>query len=254
MFLACKVGRQESRADDVYTIPFQGQITAANAVQEAPSTYMERRYFALNSALLCWLLGLVAWCFEVMHLVGLAAALSITAFILHFQYQQVKLMFKKKNTPLTPASSYDEATTHHEPGKSHEPTVVASGVNVEGNIVADGNVDIYGSLAGNIDAKESQITVKHGGRVEGNIVCRTLIIDGSVAGQCTSDSIEIEENGRVTGTLIYSTLAMKKGAVFCGQAEVMPALSDKPEAPLLKNKRGAKKPGTEAALSTTPSA
>lgn len=190
---------------------------------------MERQYLALNSALLFWFLGLVAWCFNALYLAGAAAALSITAFIIHFQYQQVKLMFKKKNTPRTSASSCDEATVHDQHGQS-EPTVVASGVNVEGNIVADGNVDIYGSLTGNIDAKEGQITIKRDGHVEGNITCRTLIIDGSVAGQCNSDSIEIAENGRVTGTLAYRTLAMIKGAVFCGKAEMLPALSDKPEA------------------------
>lgn len=215
---------------------------------------MGRHYLALNSALLFWFLGLVAWCFEAVQLALAAAALSITAFIIHFQYQQVKLMFKKKNPSPTPASSPDEATAHHQHGQSPKPTIVASGVNVEGNIVADGNVDIYGSLTGNIDAKESQITIKRDGHVEGNIACRTLIIDGSVAGQCTSDSIEIEENGRVTGLLTYRTLAMKKGAVFCGQAEVLPALSDTPEAPALKDHGGEKKPGTENALSTTPSA
>ena len=208
-------------------------------------THMERRYFALNSALLFWLLALMAWCFNALHLAAAAVVLSIAAFILHFQYQQVNLMFKKKNTPLTPAASCDEANAHDEQGQSHDPTVVASGVNVEGNIVADGNVDIYGSLTGNIDAKESQITIKRDGQVEGNITCRTLIIDGSVVGQCTSDSIEIAENGRVNGTLTYRTLAMQKGAVFCGRAEVLPALNEKPEAPALKNNQGEKQPGTE---------
>jgi cytoskeletal protein CcmA (bactofilin family) len=38
-------------------------------------------------------------------------------------------------------------------------------------------------------------------------------------GQCRSETIEIDKNGNVTGTLAYRTLAIKKGGVFSGQAE-----------------------------------
>jgi cytoskeletal protein CcmA (bactofilin family) len=33
-------------------------------------------------------------------------------------------------------------------------------------------------------------------------------------GQCRSETIEIDKNGNVTGTLAYRTLAIKKGGVF----------------------------------------
>jgi cytoskeletal protein CcmA (bactofilin family) len=53
-----------------------------------------------------------------------------------------------------------------------------------------------------------------GGLVEGNITCRELIIDGCVIGQCRSETIEIDKNGNVTGTLAYRTLAIKRAAFF----------------------------------------
>ncbi|MFX5313767.1 polymer-forming cytoskeletal protein, partial [Acinetobacter baumannii] len=74
-----------------------------------------------------------------------------------------------------------------------------------------------------IDAEDSQIKIMSGGLVEGNITCRELIIDGCILGQCRSETIEIDKNGQVTGTLAYRTLAINKGGVFSGQAELLPA-------------------------------
>lgn len=102
-------------------------------------------------------------------------------------------------------------------------TVIAGGIRFDGNIIAEGDVDIYGTVSGNIDARESQIKIMTGGLVEGNITCRELVIDGCVIGQCRSETIEIDKNGNVTGTLAYRTLTIKKGGVFSGQAELLPA-------------------------------
>lgn len=85
----------------------------------------------------------------------------------------------------------------------------------------------YGTVSGDIDAKENQIKIMTGGLLEGNITCRELVIDGCVIGQCSSDTIEIDKNGNVTGTLAYRTLAIKKGGVFSGQAEVLPPVAEK---------------------------
>lgn len=191
---------------------------------------MERKYLALNSALFFWLLGLVAWCFDAARPAWIFAALSCTAFIVHFHHTQANSMFKSKKTNETIQYARDDSDSHCEPerqtSRNHVATIVASGVHVEGNIVADGNVDIYGTLKGNIDAKEHQITIMCDGLVEGNILCRELIIDGTVTGHSTSETIEIAENGRVTGTLIYHTLAVQKGGVFSGQAELLPAVPE----------------------------
>ena len=192
---------------------------------------MDRKYLALNSALLFWLLALVAWCFNAPSLTWLFAALTLMAFGLPLLFNQVNLMFKKqkktetdKQEILPPAPSIE-----HEPAavEKHGTTVIASDVHFEGNIVSGGHVYVHGKLNGNIDSKESLIKIMRGGYVEGNITCRELIVDGKVIGQCSSEAIEICENGQITGTLLYRTLAIKKGGVFSGQAEVLPAVAEK---------------------------
>ncbi|HDT2047160.1 TPA: polymer-forming cytoskeletal protein, partial [Klebsiella pneumoniae subsp. pneumoniae] len=111
--------------------------------------------------------------------------------------------------------------------KKHETTVIASGVHFVGNIVASGHVYIHGQVTGNIEAKEHLIKVMREGQVEGNVSCRELIIDGKVQGQCHGDSITIEEHGHLEGTLAYRALAIKKGGVFSGRAEMLAAAENK---------------------------
>jgi len=192
---------------------------------------MERKYLALNSALLFWLLALVAWCLDALFLTWLFAAFTLMGFGISLLLTQVNPMFKKHKTieadkpeMLPPAPVTEKEPTAVE---KHGTTVIASDVHFEGNIVSGGHVYVHGTLIGNIDSKESLIKIMRGGQVEGNITCRELIVDGKVIGQCSGDVIEICENGQVTGTLLYRTLAVKKGGVFSGQAEVLPAVAEK---------------------------
>ncbi|HBM2919956.1 Ccm domain protein [Klebsiella michiganensis] len=192
---------------------------------------MESKYIALNSALLFWLLGLMAWCCESTYLAWLSGSFSLSSFVFHFQYHRINHMFKKnKNVEATPQTVATPVLNSASPlAVSRKPaaTVIASGIRFDGNIIAEGDVDIYGTVSGNIDAEESQIKIMAGGQVEGNITCRELIIDGCILGQCRSETIEIDKNGQVTGTLAYRTLAINKGGVFSGQAELLPAAADK---------------------------
>ena len=192
---------------------------------------MESKYIALNSALLFWLLGLMAWCCESTYLAWLSGSFSLSSFVFHFQYHRINHMFKKnKNVEATPQTVATPVLNSASPlAVSRKPaaTVIASGIRFDGNIIAEGDVDIYGTVSGNIDAEDSQIKIMAGGLVEGNITCRELIIDGCILGQCRSETIEIDKNGQVTGTLAYRTLAINKGGVFSGQAELLPAAADK---------------------------
>ena len=192
---------------------------------------MDRKYLALNSALLFWLLALVAWGFNARSLTWLFAALTLMAFSLPLLSNQVNLMFKKqkkietdKQEILPQAPVIEKEPTAVE---KYGTTVIASDVQFEGNIVSGGHVYVHGTLIGNIDSSESLIKIMRGGQVEGNVTCRELIVDGKIVGQCSSDVIEICEHGQVTGTLGYRTLAVKKGGQFSGQAELLPAVAEK---------------------------
>lgn len=191
---------------------------------------MGKKHCFLNIALFFWLVALVSW------VLGAKSVAKCFGFLTMFMFPliiliQVNLMFKKNKSIEVSQPVINEA----EPIIDKEPiavdkqatTVIASGVQFDGNIVACGHVYIHGSLIGNIDAKDNLIKVMRGGMVEGNITCRELIIDGCVTGQCISDVVEIFENGQVKGSLAYRSLAVKKGGEFSGQSEVLSSEKEK---------------------------
>jgi cytoskeletal protein CcmA (bactofilin family) len=193
---------------------------------------MEKKYLAINCAIVFWLLALIAWYSDEVALARLAAACTLFALLTHTQREKINAMFMKKNKTEAQAVEVAAPTVAAaEPeaagAKKQETTVIASGVHFVGNIVAGGHVYIHGKLTGNIEAKEHLIKVMREGEVEGNINCRELIIDGRVHGQCRGDSITIEEHGNIDGTLAYRALAIKKGGLFTGSAEVLAAAGAK---------------------------
>lgn len=189
---------------------------------------MGRVYLFLNTALILWSLALVAWCYDAHSWALLTAALAIIAFVLHVLHKQVNHMFGKNkaaeevtSNPVVHAAPTPVVEKEVPRDDKQNNTVIATGVRFDGNITSSGQVYIYGTVHGNIDAKEGLIKIMRNGVVEGDITSRELIIDGIVNGNCRSESIDVYENGNITGTIAYSSLTIKKGASFTGRSELI---------------------------------
>lgn len=191
---------------------------------------MERVNYFFTAGLCFWAFALLAWCFDATHLAVLPGSLALIAFLLHILQQRVFTMFGKSKNPMaepqnnivvSPVSAPVEKETPREEKQNN--TVISSEVRFEGNIIATGQVYIYGQVHGNIESNGGIIKIMRNGLVEGNITCRELIVDGMVIGECKSDSIDIYENGNINGAISYAALAIKKGGVFIGQSYTMPA-------------------------------
>lgn len=139
-------------------------------------------------------------------------------------------MFKKRNLIDKLQLTTQEQTSQDEklPSdvKENNTTVIARNAFFKGDISSDGQVYIFGRLKGNVDTKDSVTKIIKGGIVEGDITCRELFVNGNLVGNCICDALEIAENGKVTGTITYNTLTIKKGGEFSGQAEAIPQNED----------------------------
>ncbi|MDS1618987.1 polymer-forming cytoskeletal protein [Escherichia coli] len=100
-------------------------------------------------------------------------------------------------------------------------TTIAGGVHIEGNIDSDSEVNIFGTLQGNIQVSGNRVVVMKGGKVNGDIICQDLIVDGDVVGRCTGNLVEIGKNGCISGALCYQSLTVKKGGSFTGEATLL---------------------------------
>ena len=185
---------------------------------------MDRRFLFLNAGICFWSLALAAWFCHLLNWALPLAGVTLLAFMLHPLQQQVFTMFGKMKTTAEAPQNTLVKTPHpveKEPLREEKQnnTLVAADVHFEGNITAAGQVYIYGTVRGNIDSRDGIIKIMRSGLVEGNITSRELIVDGTVKGECWSDSIDIYEHGKIHGAITYATLAVKKGGALVGQAE-----------------------------------
>lgn len=182
---------------------------------------MDRKYLLLNITLLVWLFALLAWCVGASTLAQSAGLLAFAFFSAFILRGLITGMFKKhKNSDNQGAIVTTPFPDNQHPAQKETRTVIACDVHLEGNITTSSPVYVYGSVRGDINVKESLVNVMREGRVDGNINCQELIIDGIVTGQCTGDAVDIAENGTLTGTLAYHSLSVKQGGTFTGQAEL----------------------------------
>lgn len=191
-------------------------------------------YRFLNAGIMFWTLALIFWCSGKLFISSLLFLFIICSFSTHFLQKRILMMFNKSKAAkdkLEIVSEKESADTSSPLKKIEnrnstndngtDSTVIASDVVFDGNINSNKQIYIYGCVNGNVLAKDGLVKIMRNGVVEGNITSRELIVDGVIKGHCQSDSVDIYENGRLDGTLVYVSLSIKKGGVLTGKAEVL---------------------------------
>jgi len=84
------------------------------------------------------------------------------------------------------------------------PTIIGAGCHLKGDINTNSNVQIHGSIDGNINAHT--IVIGRGGIVTGEIKAETLFLHGTLNGPATVNTANIFSNAQMIGTLYYRTL------------------------------------------------
>lgn len=187
---------------------------------------MSAPYLALNAALLLWSISLILWLNQLDRTALLTSTLAALLLLFHFLWKEIIRMFGKEKNSSTKAEKVlaPAPTPAAKPTESVESpqgnTVIASDVRFDGNIIATGMVYIHGKVYGNIESANGMIKIMRNGYVEGNIVAREVTVDGTIIGECHADVIDIQDHGKITGSIVYQNLAIKRGGEFCGQAEI----------------------------------
>jgi cytoskeletal protein CcmA (bactofilin family) len=80
---------------------------------------------------------------------------------------------------------------------------------------------IDGHVQGNITLPGSRVTVGSGGRVNGAITAREVVIGGTVVGNVmASDRVEIRTDGILTGDLSAARISIGEDATFKGRVDI----------------------------------
>ncbi|MCI8268395.1 MAG: polymer-forming cytoskeletal protein [Lachnospiraceae bacterium] len=95
-------------------------------------------------------------------------------------------------------------------------TIIGENSKIEGVLAASDPARIDGLLQGKILSKSSVIVGEHG-VVKGDIKAAEILVAGTVYGNLTAEQrIELTETGRVLGDMVTKTLVIDEGASFKG--------------------------------------
>ena len=99
-------------------------------------------------------------------------------------------------------------------------SLIGAATRVQGNLLFRGGMRIDGEVIGNIVAEAgypSYLVIAEHARVEGEIRCDHLVVNGEVQGCVFSaDLLEIQPSARIIGDVSYKVLEMHGGAQVLG--------------------------------------
>jgi cytoskeletal protein CcmA (bactofilin family) len=110
-----------------------------------------------------------------------------------------------------------------------EVTVVGKGARLEGTVVSAGSLRIDGQVTGKISA-DGDVTLSAQSNVEADIQAQNVTVAGTFKGNIVAlNRAEVAKGGRVDGNLTSKTLVIAEGARFSGQS-IMDAQTSSPSA------------------------
>ena len=94
--------------------------------------------------------------------------------------------------------------------KKSIPSIIVSDLNIQGDLVSEGAIEIGGKVNGNILC--DHVTIRKGADIKGNIKSKFLVINGTVNGDIISENVLITDSGKITGSIEYGYLSVESGA------------------------------------------
>ena len=98
---------------------------------------------------------------------------------------------------------------------------LGASLHVKGEITGNEDLHIDGSVEGLVQLEERKLTVGASAKVTADIVAREVVVYGSVKGNLRAkDRIEIKKDGSVVGDLTTARIMIEDGAYFKGAIEI----------------------------------
>ncbi|MBN8531055.1 MAG: polymer-forming cytoskeletal protein [Alphaproteobacteria bacterium] len=113
---------------------------------------------------------------------------------------------KKQNGSSLPASLMN---------KTASPSILSQDINILGNIICEGYLDIDGKIDGNI--KCTELSLRKNGTIRGDIIADTVHIYGTVKGLLKARSVHLYKTAYVEGIIMHESLSIEDGASVDGQ-------------------------------------
>ncbi len=94
------------------------------------------------------------------------------------------------------------------------PSIISADVVVIGNVTSGGDVQIDGTIEG--DVKSQSLTVGDKATINGEILADDVIVRGRVIGSIRARRVQLCSTSHVEGNILHEALAVETGAYFEG--------------------------------------
>jgi cytoskeletal protein CcmA (bactofilin family) len=121
----------------------------------------------------------------------------------------------KMAEPSAPRPSTEFAPTAPKP--KPPASVLSSDLTVVGNLRTTGDIQVEGTIEGDIRAH--LLTVGETATIKGEVVADDVVINGRVVGRVRGLKVRLTSTARVEGDIIHKTIAIESGAHFEGSVQ-----------------------------------
>ncbi len=97
------------------------------------------------------------------------------------------------------------------------PSILSANLRVAGNLITDGEVQVDGSIEGDVNA--GHLTIGESAKITGNINAELVNVQGEVRGTIRARSVQLARSAKVTGDIWHETLSIEAGAYYEGQCK-----------------------------------
>ncbi len=117
-------------------------------------------------------------------------------------------------TPVTPTPGDYKST----PPKAKPPaSVLSSDLHVTGNLKTTGDIQVEGTVEGDIRAH--LLTVGETATIKGEVSADDVVVNGRIVGRVRGLKVRLTSTARVEGDIIHKTIAIESGAHFEGSVQ-----------------------------------
>jgi len=105
------------------------------------------------------------------------------------------------------------------PTKPSPPSLVSRDLKIVGNLKSDGEIQIDGSVEGDIRCKT--LLIGESAHIKGEIIADTVVVHGALNGQIQSHSVTLANSAHVVGDILHEDLSIETGAFLEGHCRRM---------------------------------
>lgn len=115
-----------------------------------------------------------------------------------------------------PMASQGEHTTGV-PKAKPPASILSSDLHVTGNMKTTGDIQVEGTVEGDIRAH--LLTIGESATIKGEVIADDVVVNGRIVGRVRGLKVRLTSSARVEGDIIHKTIAIESGAHFEGSVQ-----------------------------------